>query len=225
VKNLLTTPTLCSAPRAFPFIVFLLCLVMLSSQPLQAQFITNDPILTGTNLAQTIQIVLQKVDMAMTKYYTTQSFLQDNAFLQGLKKVKSGVQQYEQVKRIYTRQREIVDIVRRGIAQVQQNKNLKPQEIQYLVTYYSNLINESLETLSQVGKVLSNLFEMSDAERIGRIEQISRQVEVQRDKTKLTDESIKFQISIIDKNVREAQTRQQLLLNRHRPRKMPQIPY
>jgi hypothetical protein len=95
----------------------------------------------------------------------------DMEYLESLKNVNSAVSGSVKVASIVAYQRLIMNDFRRLKNQANDSDLLTPEEKQYVVNVYSNMLQESENSLDELNRVLSDSdFEMKDDERIMRVD-------------------------------------------------------
>src|SRR5258708_22432460 len=95
------------------------------------------------------------------------------AFLDGLMAVSPAVKNYARVADIVQAEYTIVSEYRSGYANFKASGHSTPDEITYIGNVYSNLVNRSVEYLTQLTTIItSNKLRMGDAERLAGIDRI-----------------------------------------------------
>lgn len=102
-----------------------------------------------------------------SKYYTD------------LWKVKSAITYYQRIKDITTKQVFLVEQYRKAWTLAQQDKNFTAQELAYISSVYSGILNESVKNLDQILLVVNSFkTQMTDAKRLELINQAAERIEV-----------------------------------------------
>jgi len=102
-----------------------------------------------------------------SKYYTD------------LWRVKSAITYYQRIKDITTKQVFLVEQYRKAWTLAQQDKNFTAQELAYISSVYSGILNESVKNLDQILLVVNSFkTQMTDAKRLELINQAAERIEV-----------------------------------------------
>ena len=95
-------------------------------------------------------------------------------FLDNLMKVSPVVRNYGKVAHIINDQLRLIKEYKSAWQRCKENKNFAPDELQYIGTVYSRLVEESLKNLDDLTVVISNgVLRMSDDERLHRIDELA----------------------------------------------------
>jgi DNA repair ATPase RecN len=94
-------------------------------------------------------------------------------FLDGLMEVSPAVKKYKRIADIFNYQLRITKEYRAAYNHFRDDKQFTPQEIEYMGKVYSNLFNETLKSLEELGMVVTaGKLRMSDDERLQAIDKI-----------------------------------------------------
>jgi DNA repair ATPase RecN len=94
-------------------------------------------------------------------------------FLDGLMEVSPAVKKYKRIADIFNYQLRITKEYKAAYNQFRNDNQFTPQEIEYVGKVYSNLFNETLKSLEELGMVITaGKLRMSDDERLQAIDKI-----------------------------------------------------
>jgi hypothetical protein len=89
-------------------------------------------------------------------------------------KVKAAISYYQDIKTILRKQLALVEEYKRFYALVKKDKNINPEELDYMLKVYSGIIDESLKNLDQVYLVIQSFTtQISDGRRLEMIQKAS----------------------------------------------------
>ncbi|MGN6493168.1 MAG: TerB family tellurite resistance protein [Agriterribacter sp.] len=98
-------------------------------------------------------------------------------FLDGLMQVNPAIRKYRRVADILDYQLKLVKEYKEALRAFRSSGHFSPEELDYLGQVYENLIDRSLTSLDALATVItSSKLRMSDAERIGAIDRIYKDV-------------------------------------------------
>lgn len=101
-------------------------------------------------------------------------------YFQELRQVKTALTYYQRVKDIIQRQVQIVKEYKTGWALFQQDKNFTKEELDYMYSIYSGMMEESVKNVDQLFLVVNAFItQMSDAKRLEIINTVSTSMEQQ----------------------------------------------
>lgn len=99
-------------------------------------------------------------------------------FLDGLLKASPVVQKYQKVADIIHCQLQIISEYGTAYNRFKQDENFSPDEIIYISKVYNNLINESVQGLSDLTTAITdNTIRASDDERLNIVDQLDREMQ------------------------------------------------
>ena len=99
-------------------------------------------------------------------------------FLDGLLKANPVVQKYQKVANIINCQLQIVSEYSKAYRRFKSDNNFSPDEIIYIGKVYNNLINESIKSLSDLTKVITDgSMRASDDERLSLIDKLDSEIQ------------------------------------------------
>ncbi|MFD0765405.1 conjugal transfer protein TraI [Mucilaginibacter lutimaris] len=99
-----------------------------------------------------------------------------------LAQVKKLLADYQMVKDIITKQKQVLSEYRRASALFNRDAHFSPVELRYMSTIYDGILQESLRNLEAVTTVITSLTtQMDDAERWLRIDQAAKAVQLNLD--------------------------------------------
>lgn len=94
-------------------------------------------------------------------------------FLDGLMEVSTAVKKYKRIADIFKYQLRITKEYKAAYNHFKDDKQFTPKEIEYVGKVYSNLFNETLKSLEELGMVITaGKLRMSDDERLQAIDKI-----------------------------------------------------
>lgn len=101
-------------------------------------------------------------------------------YFQELRQVKTALTYYQRVKDIIQRQVQIVKEYKTGWALFRQDKNFTKEELDYMYSIYSGMMEESVKNVDQLFLVVNAFItQMSDAKRLEIINTVSTSMEQQ----------------------------------------------
>lgn len=99
-------------------------------------------------------------------------------YFQELRKVKTAISTYEEVKSIVDRQKELVAEYNATWGLLRQDNHFTPQELQTMSSVYSGILQESLSNIEQLNMVVTSLStQMSDGKRLALIHSAGKSVD------------------------------------------------
>ena len=105
------------------------------------------------------------------------NFTLHRAFLDGLMEVSPTVKKYKKITEIIAYQSQLVHEYKAAFRRFDKSKLFNPNEIKYMGTVYSNLLNTSLQNLAELSMVITaRKLRMSDDERINAIDRICKEM-------------------------------------------------
>lgn len=119
------------------------------------------------NVQKTLENAMSKAKLTeISDWVEKQRKLYDDYFKE-LWKIKSALAYYHRVKDIIENQVAMVNEYKSAWAVFRQDKNFTPEELEYMLTVYTGMMDESLKSLDQLFLVV-NAFatQMSDAKRL-----------------------------------------------------------
>ena len=122
-------------------------------------------------------------DILNSGYRTVRDLSQGNftlhrTFLDGLLRVSPAVRRYRKIVEIINMQLRVVEQCRAGYKSFSLSQLFNPQELHYISVIHDRILRLSLGNLNELLLVLSEqTLEMSDDERLSRIDAIHRQME------------------------------------------------
>lgn len=95
-------------------------------------------------------------------------------------KVKSAIAYYKRIRDIIEAQKDLVNEYKHAYELTRQDKNFSPEELDYIYSVYSGIINESIKNVDQILLVINSFsLQMSDAERLNFINHCADNLEKQ----------------------------------------------
>jgi hypothetical protein len=161
-------------------LLIFMCVVSLFSVSTFAQtFEAQQLILDAQKLAELKNILTDMkkgYQILSTGYENIRSIAEGNfnlhkAFLDALLAINPAVKNYQRVADIINFQTTIIAEYKTAYSRFKQDKNFRPDEINYLANVYNNLISASAKNISSLTNVLTaNVMRMSDDERLHEID-------------------------------------------------------
>jgi hypothetical protein len=133
------------------------------------------------NAQKTLENEMSKLKLSeISGWVEKQRKLYDDYF-QELWKVKAALSYYHRVKEIIQRQVDMVNEYKTAWALFQRDKNFTPEELDYMYTVYSGIMEESLKNIDQLFLVVNSFAtQMSDAKRLEIINSVADNIEQNR---------------------------------------------
>jgi Mg2+ and Co2+ transporter CorA len=104
------------------------------------------------------------------------------SYYQELSKVKAIIADYGEVKRIISRQKQLLAEYQNACSLFRRDKHFSASEIVYMQNIYNGILQESVRNLNEVLLSVSDFStQMDDAERMGHIDQASASMQVNLD--------------------------------------------
>lgn len=99
-------------------------------------------------------------------------------FFSALKSVNPSIRNNSNIARIIQLQLKIVESYNHAIQKIRQSSYITQTEKEYLLGVYGRVLNSSMENIKELGEILtSNQYELSDEERIKRINVLYKDME------------------------------------------------
>ena len=119
------------------------------------------------NVQKQVENELSKLKLKEIADWTQQQKDLYQEYFNELWQVKNVIAYYQRITDIISKQKQLVAEYKRTYALVQQDKNFSANEIQYIYTVYSGIVDESVKNLDQILNILESFtVQMSDAERL-----------------------------------------------------------
>jgi hypothetical protein len=130
------------------------------------------------NAQKTLENTMSKLKLTEIRDWTEKQRKLYDDYFQELWKVKAALAYYHRVKAIIDNQVAMVKEYKAARALFRQDPNFSPDELDYMFTVYSGMMNESLKNLDQLFLVV-NAFatQMSDAKRMDIINKAAEDIE------------------------------------------------
>jgi len=97
-------------------------------------------------------------------------------------KVKSLIAYYKRITEIIEKQKQLVAAYKKAYAMVQQDKHFSPDEIKYMYSVYSGIINQSVQSIDLILTLVQSFtVQMTDAERLELLNKSAVDIEQQID--------------------------------------------
>ncbi|TMI63048.1 MAG: conjugal transfer protein TraI [Bacteroidetes bacterium] len=130
------------------------------------------------NAQKTVENAMSKVKLTeISEWVEKQRKLYDDYF-QELKMVKEGIVFYHRVKEVISNQAAMVNEYKQAWALFRQDKNFTSDELKYMFSVYTGMMDESLKNLDQLFLVVTAFTtQMSDAKRMELLSLASENIE------------------------------------------------
>ncbi len=133
---------------------------------LQVQRLQNKTIWLQ-NAQKTLENTMSKLQLTDISDWVNKHKEQYAQYFDELNKVKETISGFTKVKEIMQRQVQIVDEYKRAIGLFKQDKHFTTQEIDYMGTVYTGIVDESLKNIDQLFLVINSFAtKMSDGKRL-----------------------------------------------------------
>lgn len=131
------------------------------------------------NAQKVMENQLSKLKLTEISNWTERQKELYSKYYADLWKVKSAITYYQRIKDITTKQVFLVEQYRKAWTLAQQDKNFTAQELAYISSVYSGILNESVKNLDQILLVVNSFkTQMTDAKRLELINQAAERIEV-----------------------------------------------
>ena len=145
------------------------------------------------NAQKTLENTMSKLKLDdISQWAEKQRKLYDDYF-QELKKVKTVLTTYTEVKDMIQRQKQLISEYNTTWNVIKQDKHFTPQELQYMYSVYSGILSESLKNIEQLDLAVTNLTtQMTDGKRLELIHRADKNL----------DKNVSDMRSFNDRNIR-----------------------
>lgn len=145
------------------------------------------------NAQKTLENTMSKLKLDdISQWAEKQRKLYDDYF-QELKKVKTVLTTYTEVKDMIQRQKQLITEYNTTWNVIKQDKHFTPQELQYMYSVYSGILSESLKNIEQLDLAVTNLAtQMTDGKRLELIHRADKNL----------DKNVSDMRSFNDRNIR-----------------------
>lgn len=130
------------------------------------------------NAQKTLENTLSKLKLDEISDWTKKQKEQYAKYYEELSKVKEIIAYYQRIREITQKQGRIVDEYNRAWALIQQDKHFTAEEITYMATVYSGIMDESMKNVEQISMIIKSFTtKMSDAKRLELINNAADRVD------------------------------------------------
>jgi hypothetical protein len=145
------------------------------------------------NAQKTLENTMSRLKLDdISQWAEKQRKLYDDYF-QELKKVKTVLTTYTEVKDMIQRQKQLISEYNTTWNVIKQDKHFTPQELQYMYSVYSGILSESLKNIEQLDLAVTNLAtQMTDGKRLELIHRADKNL----------DKNVSDMRSFNDRNIR-----------------------
>jgi hypothetical protein len=133
-----------------------------------------------------------------------------NNYFQELKKVKTALTTYTEVKDMIQRQKQLITEYNTTWGIIKQDKHFTPQEMQYMYSVYSGILSESLRNIEQLNLAVTNFTtQMTDGKRLELIHRADNNLDKNAsDMRSFNDRNIRLSLARADDEQQAAELKQ-----------------
>jgi len=144
---------------------------------LQVQRLQNNTI-DLQNIQKQIENALSKLKLDEITDWTNKQKQLYQDYFDELWRVKSIITYYKRIIEIIDRQKQLISEYKQAYALVQQDKHFTPDELNYMYTVYTGIINESIKSVDQILTLIQSFaVQMSDAQRLELLDHSADEIE------------------------------------------------
>jgi len=130
------------------------------------------------NAQKTLENTLSKLKLDEISDWTKKQKEQYEKYYEELTKVKSIIAYYQRIREITQKQGRIVDEYNRAWSLIRQDKHFTAEEISYMASVYSGIMDESMKNVEQISMIVKSFTtKMSDAKRLELINDAADRVD------------------------------------------------
>lgn len=134
------------------------------------------------NAQKTLENTLSKLKLVEISDWTERQRTLYKDYFEELSKVKSLISYYQRVRDLSDKQVQLVSEYQRAWNLFRQDKHFTAEELDYMSTVYTGILNESVENIDRIFLVLNSFStQMSDAKRLDIINAAADQVDANYD--------------------------------------------
>lgn len=134
------------------------------------------------NAQKTLENVLSKLKLDEISDWTEKQEEQYRQYYEELATVKAIISYYQRIRDITQKQVRLVNEYNRSWQLIRQDKHFTTDEIDYMATVYSGILEESIENIDQITLIVKSFTTtMSDAKRLELINNAADQVDANYD--------------------------------------------
>lgn len=130
------------------------------------------------NAQKTMENAMSKIKLdEIATWVEEQKTLYQNYFNE-LRKVKTVISYYYRIREVTTKQLQLVSAYKNALALFKQDKHFTSNEINYMISVYSGILDESVKNLDQILLVITSFStQMDDAKRLQIIDASANAIE------------------------------------------------
>jgi hypothetical protein len=162
------------------------------------------------NAQKTLENTMSKLKLDdISQWAEKQRKLYDDYF-QELKKVKTALTTYIEVKNMIQRQKQLMTEYNTTWNVIKQDKHFTPQELQYMSSVYSRILSESLKNLEQLDLAITNFTtQMTDGKRLVLIHSANKNLDKNvSDMRSFNDRNVRLSLARADDEQQAAELKQ-----------------
>lgn len=148
------------------------------------------------NVQKQIENTLSKLKLNEIADWTEKQKAIYEQYFDELWRVKSLIAYYSRITDIINKQKQLVTEYKKAFALVKQDKHFTSDEIDYIYSVYSGIIEKSVSSLDQIFLIVQSFaVQMSDAERLALLNRSADEIETYiRDLRKFTNQNIQLSL-------------------------------
>ncbi|WP_207428913.1 conjugal transfer protein TraI [Pedobacter sp. SYSU D00535] len=130
------------------------------------------------NAQKVMENQLSKLKLTEISQWTERQRELYSKYYTDLWKVKSAISYYQRIKEITTKQLFLVEEYKKAWYLARQDKNFKPEELDYMYDVYTGILNESAKNLDQILLIINSFkTQMTDAKRLELINEAADRID------------------------------------------------
>jgi len=130
------------------------------------------------NKQKALENLLSKIKLEEISKWTEKQKLQYQQYFFELKKVRTIIIHYQQIRQTLEKQVKLVKEYERIWNLLRHDSHFTPDELQYMEQVYKGILQESLKNIDQIGMIIKSFaMEMSDAQRLELLRETSDRIE------------------------------------------------
>ncbi len=130
------------------------------------------------NKQKTLENLLSKIKLEEISKWTEKQKIQYQQYYLGLKKVRTIIAHYQQIRQTLEKQVKLVKEYERIWNLLRHDSHFTPDELRYMEQVYKGILQESLKNIDQIGMIIKSFaMEMSDAQRLELLRETSDRIE------------------------------------------------
>src|SRR5690606_18050279 len=130
------------------------------------------------NAQKVMENQLSKLKLTEISQWTERQRELYSKYYTDLWKVKSAISYYQRIKEITTKQLFLVEEYKKAWYLARQDKNFKPEELDYMYDVYTGILNGSAKNLDQILLIINSFkTQMTDAKRLELINEAADRID------------------------------------------------